>query len=175
MKIKISKIVDLHTGKEFLTIHAVCAEKYMSIDDMQMERKAILYLRNEDKLYCTVPSASKHKSGIVSIPIKVKDTLVNYQLIHPYHHKSNLDFILELEENVPRVLYDEAESLLAELSKETGRKRADLLCENTFFEKDGEQFPGKRDLALVSEKQMHVLIDKLKKKLHVPAEEEIRA
>jgi hypothetical protein len=157
LNVKISKIGSITTNKTHLTISAFCLDQNVKVDDINVERKATLHL-GENKLTCTVSSVSKNKGGSYALALKIPDSLSLYQLVHPYHHKSNLNFSLLLHENVDPDLFDEADRLLDSAVRQTGRKRADILCEVTAF----RNFPGKKDLGLVSAKQLPIVIEKLK-------------
>lgn len=167
MKVSISKIGNINTNKNDITICAFCSGPDLRMDDINVSLKGVLLL-GEDKLSCTVNTISKKKNGSYGLTLKVPDSIALYSLIHPYHHKSSLDFTLIMHENVDPELHDEADGLLDFLSQQTGINKGDLLCQLTAF----KNFPGKRDLKLVSAKQMPIVIDKMREMLKTESQDE---
>ena len=157
MKVKISKIGNITTNRNHITILALCPRQTIRMDDINVDIEGILFL-GDDKISCTLNTISKKKKGLYGLALKIPDSIAMYSLIHPYHHKSNLDFTLLLQENVDTSVFNEANRLLDLLSEQTGRKKDELLCELTSF----RNFPGKDDLKLVSAKQMPIVIEKMR-------------
>jgi len=160
LRVKISKIGNIATNKRHITIYVLCSGQELRMDDVNVDLKGVLLL-GEEKISCTVSTISKKKEGSYGLALKIQDSVSMYNLIHPYHHKSNLDFTLLLQENIAPDIFNEAGNLLESLSERTGRMKGDLLCELTSF----RNFPGKRDLKLVSAKQMPVVIKKIRERL----------
>jgi hypothetical protein len=159
MKVNVTKLGGIHTNKTHLSVEAVCLGQDIRSNEINMDHKATLLI-GERKISCTVARVSKNRSGSYDFLLCTPES--NYDFIKPYHHKNNLNFPLLLEENVTSDDLAEANDLLDELSRKERRSRADLLCELTKF----ERFPGRRDLNLVSAKQMPILLDKIRKRLH---------
>ena len=157
MKVRISKIGNITINKNHITILALCQGQALRMDDVNVDIEGILFL-GDDKISCTLQTISKKKEGSYGLTLKIPDSIAMYSLIHPYHHKSKLDFALLLQENVDTIIFNEASRLLDLISEQTGREKGELLCELTSF----RNFPGKGDLKLVSTKQMTIVIRKIR-------------
>lgn len=157
MKVRISKIGNITTNKNHITILALCPGQALRMDDINVDIKGILFL-GDDKISCALQTISKKKKGSYGLALTIPDSIATYSLIHPYHHKSNLDFTLLLQESVDTSVFNEANRLLDLISEQTGREKGELLCELTSF----RNFPGKGDLKLVSAKQMPIVIEKMR-------------
>jgi hypothetical protein len=116
-----------------------------------------------------VSTVAKNKGGSYTLALKVPDRVSLYHLVHPYHHKNNLNFSLDVHENVEPDLFAEADRLLDSAATKTGRARADILREATAF----NDFPGLRDLGQVSAKQLPIAIKNLRDKFQLDHDKEI--
>lgn len=98
------------------------------------------------------------KDGKLLVPVQLSRSLEAIAALFPYQYKDK-DLTLLTAEKVPAESFLEAQSLLQTLAQRTGRSPEDILFSVTEF-KPG--VGGRTDLRLVSEKQMPVVIDKLR-------------
>lgn len=160
MRLIVTRIISILTKKTHLSIPTVCLGQNIKLDEVKIDHKAALQV-GENTLPCTVTRAVKNLSGSFNCLLSFPDRLSTYQIMHPYHHKSNLNFPLILEETASLADVSEVDQILTDLSKKERRSRSDLLYELTSF----KEIPGKRDLSLVSGKQLPVLRDKILRRL----------
>lgn len=166
MKITVIKMGGFYASKIRITIRTVCAGPDIKLDEISIDHKATLSL-GETELCCTVTRATRNKNGSYNFLLAVPDSSASCSLIHSYHGKSNLDIPLLLEGTVDPELASEVAALLDELSEKEHCSKDELLCELTQF----KNVMGKRDLNLVSAKQMPVLKDKILRRLEPEPEE----
>ncbi len=130
-----------------------------SVENILLRQRCKLII-DEEQVFCTIIDIRKN-SASSSIKLQLDNNLRNIKIINPYVYRNDLSFSLYIYEKVERSIYTEANQLLKQLSIKTGKDVSDLLCEMTRF----NNYPGQRDLNFVSQKQMLVLIDKIKKEL----------
>ena len=160
MKILINRIGGININAKHISVSAICSNQGLKIDDMNPQLTCVLTTGNE-KIPCTISSATKKGKGSYSLALKIKDSMKNVELLYPYHHKENVDLTLMFYDGVDPETFQEADRLLQELSDKTGEDPSDILYNLTSF----KNIQGKRKLELVSGKQMLVIIDKMKEEL----------
>lgn len=160
MKILINRIAGININEKHISVSVICSSHGLKIDDMNPQLTCVLTTGNE-KIPCTISSTTKKEKGSYSLTLKIKDSMKNVELLHPYHHKENVDLTLMLYDGVDPETFQEASRLLQELSDKTGEEPSGILYSLTSF----KDIKGKRKLQLVSRKQMLVIIDKMKEKL----------
>lgn len=160
MKARVEKIRGIAVNENYISANVVCSG--VKVGEIIPSLKGI-FLLNKERLSCTVSTVSIKKDGECSLTLKFSDSRRVLNSIYPFHHKSNLDFALLIQENVEPDLYEEASQLLQLIAKQIGQRRGDILYELTSF----KDIKGKRDLRFVSSRQMPVLIDKMRGMLKI--------
>jgi hypothetical protein len=160
LKILINRIGGININAKHISVRAICSNQELKIDDMNPQLTCVLNIGNE-RIPCTMSSATRKRNGSYSLALKIKDSMKNVELLYPYHHKGNVDLTLMLYNGVDPETFQEADRMLQELSDKTGVHPSDILYNLTSF----KNISGKRKLELVSRKQMLVIIDKMKEKL----------
>lgn len=139
-------------------------------DDKDLQLKpgslCILNIKNH-KLAGSLSSVTERKDKMLILLKFDRD----FHIVESIFHSSggnDSDCSLLVEEKVPAELFDKAEKMLSDLSEKTGKSKQELLIELT---SERGRFEGREDLRFVSETQMHVIIDKMRKQLSesVPA------
>jgi hypothetical protein len=161
MRVTISKVGTLSANEKFMTLK------------LMRENGSAKMPRLNTPAACelTLPSGKRISAVLLRQPIRQKDRTIfsiyfhrepyiteEVQSIWPHLHNTSC-LSLFIEEKVPEESYKEAESLLWRLSTVTGRPKEDILKELTAF-KAG--IAGREDLKFVSERQLPIIIEKMK-------------
>ncbi|GMT49844.1 MAG: hypothetical protein IEMM0008_1383 [bacterium] len=161
MKIILNNLRALTIYENYLSLKAHIANHNLNLDRIKPSTPCQLIV-DDRRIHCNIESKNE-RGNKKTILLHLDQSFDTVMKLYRYVVKEkNMELTLMTDEVVDEELYLEAAKLLEELAVKTNRSQRDLLLELTAFRKGVD---GKDELRFVSQKQMVVIIAKMKELL----------
>jgi len=161
MKIILNNLRALTIFENYLSLKAHIANHDLNLSKIKPSTPCLLIV-DDRRIPCNIESKNE-RGNKKTILLHLNQSFDTVMRIYRYIVKEkNMELTLMADEVVDEEVYLEAAKLLEELAAKTNRSERDLLLELTAFRKGVE---GKDELRFVSQKQMVVIIAKMKELL----------